>query len=148
MRSEAADHPVDHCRVFLISAESLKRFSKGGQMAVDKELIERVRKMLRQRNGVSEKRMFGGVAFMLDGNMCCGVTKELLVLRLGEEGVVAALKQPHTREMDFTGKPMKSMAFVDPLGTRADADLDAWIRRGVRFVRALPPKRMKKVRRD
>jgi len=115
-------------------------------MAIDNELVERVRKMLRRQTGVSEKRMFGGVAFMLDGNMCCGVTKELLVLRLGEEGVVAALKQPHTREMDFTGKPMKSMAFVEPLGTRTDADLDAWVRRAVRFVRTLTPKRMKTVK--
>ena len=117
-------------------------------MTVDNELVERVRKMLRRQSGVSEKRMFGGVAFMLDGNMCCGVTRELLVLRLGEQGVAAALKQPHTREMDFTGKAMKSMAFVEPPGTRADADLDAWIRRAVRFVRTLPPKRMKKVRTD
>src|SRR5881628_1926046 len=78
--------------------------------------------------------------------ICAAVTKELLVLRLGEEGVVAALKQPHTREMDFTGKPMKSMAFVEPLGTRTDADLDAWVRRAVRFVRTLTPTRMKTVK--
>ncbi len=79
--------------------------------------------------------MFGGIAYMVDGRMCCGVVKSDLMLRLGPSGAQAALKEPHTREMDFTGKPMKSMIYVDADGADADDALESWLRRAVEFSR-------------
>ena len=87
-------------------------------MPYDERLADRIRGVLSGRNGVLERRMFGGVAFLLHGNMCCGVVQDLLVLRLGSSGAELALTKPHTREMDFTGKPMKGMVYVEPDGFR------------------------------
>ena len=84
--------------------------------------------------------MFGGIAFMLGGNMCCGVNGKDLMLRLGEEGAASALAERHARPMDFTGKPLKSMVYIGPAGTRADGDLRAWVGRAVKFARTLPAK--------
>lgn len=84
--------------------------------------------------------MFGGTAFLLDGHMVCGVQGESLVLRLGREGAATALRRRHTRPMDFTGKPLASMVYVDPPGYRRDADLRAWVEQAIRFARALPRK--------
>ncbi|MBI1788289.1 MAG: TfoX/Sxy family protein, partial [Acidobacteria bacterium] len=74
-------------------------------MPFDERLADRVRSALSRGKGVAERRMFGGVAFLVRGNMCCGVTRDLLVLRVGSPGAELALGRPHTREMDFTGKP-------------------------------------------
>jgi len=109
-------------------------------MAYSEELAECVRGVLKRRKGISEKKMFGGLSFLLNGNMACGVIGEELVLRLGNEGSAEALEEAHTRAMDFTGRPMKSMVYVEPAGFRADADLKAWVDRGARFARSLPPK--------
>ena len=109
-------------------------------MPFDEHLVERVRKMLRRRNGAAERKMFGGVAFLLNGNMCCGVTGKLLVVRLGAEGTEKALMEPHTREMDFTGRVMKSMVFVDANGTKSDEQLRSWVRRACDFIKSLPQK--------
>ena len=109
-------------------------------MAYDESLAERIRTALKRRRGVSEKKMFGGLAFLLHGNMCCGVVGETLMLRLGNDGAAAALEEAHTRPMDFTGKPLKSMVYVDPAGFAADADLKSWIDRAVTFARTLPKK--------
>ena len=84
--------------------------------------------------------MFGGIAFMVAGNMCCGLTGEDLMLRLGEDGADAALEQPHTRPMDFTGRPMKGYVYVGPRGTAADDDLRSWVDRALGFATTLPPK--------
>lgn len=84
--------------------------------------------------------MFGGLAFLLNGNMCCGVVKDRLMLRLGPEGVEKALKAPHTQPMDFTGKPMKSMVYVRPEGYEADEDLERWVETAARFAKTLPAK--------
>jgi hypothetical protein len=111
-----------------------------GQMAYDLHLADRVRTILRAQKGLSERAMFGGVAFMINGHMCCGVTKTDLVVRLAPEDVVAALKRHHVRPMDFTGKPMKSMIFVAPPGSDSDADLDAWVEAAVAFANSLPGK--------
>ena len=78
--------------------------------------------------------MFGGLSFLLSGHMCCGVVKTDLVLRLGAESA-GALRQPHTRAMDFTGKPMKSMIYVGAAGTDSDEALEAWITKAVRVAR-------------
>jgi TfoX/Sxy family transcriptional regulator of competence genes len=109
-------------------------------MAYDENLVSRIRAALAPRNDVSERKMFGGVAFMVGGNMCCGVNGGDLMLRLGNEGAAAALAEPHAREMDFTGRPMRSMIYVGPEGTGADADLSAWIGRALDFAATLPAK--------
>ena len=84
--------------------------------------------------------MFGGIAFMVNGNMACGVLEEDLVLRLGEKGAAEALETPHTRAMDFTGKPMKTMVYVAPEGYRTEEALDAWIERAVKYAKTLAAK--------
>jgi TfoX/Sxy family transcriptional regulator of competence genes len=108
-------------------------------MAYDTHLAERIRWILVD-DGVTEREMFGGIAFMLHGNMVCGVTHEALMLRLGPQLAAAALDEPHTRPMDFTGKPMKSMLLVDPPGFETDDQLAGWIERARDFVGTLPPK--------
>lgn len=110
-------------------------------MAHDKGLADRLRRALPQGAEISERRMFGGIAFMVRGNMCCGVTKQgLLMLRLGEEAAAAALARPHARPMDFTGRPMKSMIFVDAAGVDSDEALRAWVAEALAFARTLQPK--------
>ncbi len=109
-------------------------------MAYDEATAERVRAALKRRRSVVERKMFGGLAFMLDEHMCCGVLDDALVLRLGEEGAKHALKRKHTRPMDFTGRPMKSMVFVDAAGIARDDALLAWIDQAVMFARSLPKK--------
>lgn len=109
-------------------------------MAYDENLADRVRHVLVGDAGLTERKMFGGLAFMLDGHMCCGVAGDELMLRLGPEGVDAALKRRHTRPMDFTGRPMASMVFVEPDGLRGSA-LRSWVEQAAAFARTLPPKR-------
>ncbi|QDV50395.1 TfoX/Sxy family protein [Gimesia fumaroli] len=109
-------------------------------MAYDEHLAERVHQLLKRRRGFSKRKMFGGICFMLHGNMCCGVTQNELMLRLGEKNVLKALEEPFTREMDFTGKPLKSMIYVDQPGFEDEADLKEWVNRAVKFVQSLPPK--------
>ncbi len=108
-------------------------------MAYDEGLAERVRTSLAAEQGLSERKMFGGLAFMLDGHMCCGIVGDELMLRLGADGADKALERAHVRPMDFTGKPMTGMVYVAPEGLRGNA-LDGWIDRAAAFVRTLPPK--------
>lgn len=84
--------------------------------------------------------MFGGLAFLVNGHMACGIVGDELMLRLGTEGADAALDEPHVRPMDFTGKPLSTMVFVEPVGLQSDQALAAWIERALNFVRTLPPK--------
>ena len=84
--------------------------------------------------------MFGGLAFLVGGHMACGIVGDELMLRLGVEGADAALDEPHVRPMDFTGKPLSTMVFVEPAGLQSDQPLAAWIERALNFVRTLPPK--------
>ncbi len=109
-------------------------------MAYDRGIAECVRDLLHDRVGFSERKMFGGVCFMLRGNMCCGVVDADLVLRLGNEGAAAALNEPHTRPMDFTGKALNSMIYLSPEGYQDEADLASWVQRASRFAESLPPK--------
>ena len=109
-------------------------------MAYDEKLAERVRRALSGREGISEKKMFGGIAYMLGGNMFCGIVKDQLMVRVGPERYEDALARPHARPMDFTGRAMRGMVYVEPEGLRSDADLGAWLRRGVDFAATLPPK--------
>ena len=110
-------------------------------MAYDDAVADRVRKVLKRRKGISERKMFGGIAFMLNGNMVCGVNKKDLVLRLGKERAANALSEPHIREMDFTGRPMKGMVFVGARGFQSDAALEKWMQYGLQFALSLPPKK-------
>jgi len=109
-------------------------------VAYDERLAERIRRALAVREGLSEKKMFGGIAFMLNGNMCAGVVSDQLMVRVGPERHEEALARPHARPMDFTGRPMKGMVYVGPEGYRSDADLAAWVSQGAQFAATLPPK--------
>ena len=109
-------------------------------MAFDEGLAERVRTMLDEFEGVSERKMFGGLCFMCEGNMCVGIVGDELMVRVGSDGYEAALASPHAREMDFTGRSMRGMVYVDELGISEDDDLGGWIGRGVEFASSLPPK--------
>ncbi len=108
-------------------------------MAYDKGLADRIRGVL-EGPEVSERKMFGGLAFMIDGNMAVGIVGDELMVRVGHEAWDAALTEPHAREMDFTGRSMKGMVFVGPEGVAEDEDLAAWIDRGASFAGSLPPK--------
>ena len=110
-------------------------------MAFDEDLAERVRGALADAPDLDERLMFGGIAFMLGEHMVCGVVGDDLMLRLGPQGADEALGRPHVREMDFTGRPMRAMVFVEPQGLRDDGELDRWIRAARAFVATLPPKR-------
>jgi TfoX/Sxy family transcriptional regulator of competence genes len=109
-------------------------------MAFDEKLADRVRAALLDVPDVRERRMFGGLAFLVGGHIACGVVGDALMLRLGEQGADAALDQPHVRPMDFTGKPMRTMVFVDSAGTASDGAVKAWMGRALTFVDALPHK--------
>jgi len=85
--------------------------------------------------------MFGGLAFMMQGHMFCGVVESSLMLRLGEEATATALKRPHTRPMDFTGRAIKSMIYVDPRGLDSDESLQSWVGSALKYVGNLPPKK-------
>ncbi len=111
-------------------------------MAFTEALAERIRQRLARRKHVEEKKMFGGVGFLLNGNLLVGVWKESLVVRLGEEEGQEALKEPHVKEFDITGKPMRNWVLVGPEGIQNDEQLSAWIQRAVKFVGALPAKEM------
>lgn len=109
-------------------------------MAYDPRLAERVRRLLARRKGITEKKMFGGLAFMLRGKMCCGVLKDELVVRVGPKLYEEALAEAHARPMDFTGRPLRSFVFIAPAGHKTDRALAKWVRRAVKFARSLPPK--------
>lgn len=109
-------------------------------MSFDEGVAQRLREILADRNDVVEKKMFGGIAFMISGNMCCGVVGEELMARVGLEQYEAALKEPHAREMDFTGKPMKGFVYVGVNGFASDEDLASWVGRCEQFARSLPVK--------
>lgn len=109
-------------------------------MAFDEALADRVRDVLAPRPELSEREMFGGIAFMVGGNMACGVIGEELMVRLGAEDAEKALEEPHTRPMDFTGKPARTTIYVDPAGTASDSDLAGWVDAGADFAASLPPK--------
>jgi TfoX/Sxy family transcriptional regulator of competence genes len=109
-------------------------------MAYDEQLARRVRSLLEGCDGYSERKMFGGLCCMLHGNMCCGVVGGELMLRLGEAGAEQALFEPHVREMDFTGRPMKSMVYVAAAGIKQDSELRRWVELAAEFASSLPPK--------
>jgi hypothetical protein len=109
-------------------------------MAFDEGLAQRIREHFAPRRPMVEKKMFGGLAVMLDGHMAVGILGETLMARVGPLAYDKALKMRHVRPMDFTGKPMKGYVFVDPPGFESDPALADWIARCESFVATLPPK--------
>ena len=109
-------------------------------MAFDETLAARIRTALGRKRGVVVKRMFGGIGYLLNGNMLVGVWKDSLIVRLGNEEGEAALLEPHVRPFDITGKAMKGWAMVAPEGIGDDDHLKGWIQRAVKFVGKLPAK--------
>ena len=109
-------------------------------MAFDQDLALRVRRLLEKQDGISERKMFGGLAFLLKGKMFCGVLGRDLVARLGAEQVQTALKRPHIRPMDFTGRPMKGYVYVAPEGLKTDRALETFLRRANAYTSSLSGK--------
>ncbi|MHB1013641.1 MAG: TfoX/Sxy family protein [Desulfobacteria bacterium] len=106
-------------------------------MAFDEEVAGRIREAVAGMPDVVEKRMFGGVAFMVRGNLCCGVIGDRLMLRVGPDGYEAALSRPNAKPIDFTGRPM---VYVEPAGFASAGDLKAWIEKAMEFALSLPAK--------
>ncbi len=109
-------------------------------MAYSESLASRIRDVFADRRAITEKKMFGGVGFMLHGNMCVGVWKTSLIARLGPERAGTALKEPYVVVFDITGRPMKGWVMVEAEGLETDEQLRAWIERAVEFVETLPSK--------
>ena len=109
-------------------------------MAASKLLVERIRYVLSRRRGITEKKMFGGVCFLLNGNMLVAVWNDSLIARLGVERAEIALTEPDIREMDLTGRPMKGWIIVGQDGIDSDQQLTRWIDLSLTFVRTLPAK--------
>jgi len=104
------------------------------------QLAEKIRTRLKKSKGIMEKKMFGGLCFLVNGNMACGVERNNLVVRVGPADYDAALKEPHARPMDFTGRPLRGFVYVTEPGYKTASRLEKWIGRGVRFARSLPAK--------
>jgi TfoX/Sxy family transcriptional regulator of competence genes len=109
-------------------------------MPYDTKLETRIRSALSDAPGFSARRMFGGVCFLLHGNMVAGVWKEFLILRLGEDAAAFALELPHVRPFDITGRAMKGWVMIEPAGCRSAARLAKWLGQARSFVDRLPPK--------
>lgn len=115
-------------------------------MAYDEGLAERVRYIVQSRPGMTERKMFGGLAFMAQGHMFIGVLGSTLMARIGPNEYGQALLRPHVREMDFTGKPMKGYVFIEPEGFESDEALEYWVNKSYEFAASLPPKPSKNPR--
>jgi len=110
-------------------------------MAFDEDLANRIREQLAGETAITERAMFGGLAFLLNGNMSVGVSGQGgLMVRVGAEGNDEALEQPHARPLEMRGRAMDGWIRVAPEGVETDAQLEAWVRRGTAFARSLPPK--------
>ncbi len=113
-------------------------------MAYDEGLAERIRQVMIDYPTASEKKMFGGIAFMLNDYMVCGVIDDMLMARVGPDNYAESLTKPHVRKMDFTGRAMKGYVHVTADAIESDDELTTWIDLCATFVRSLPPKKLKK----
>ena len=109
-------------------------------MAFDTKLAERVREQLKKKRGLTEKKMFGGLAFLLNGNMSCGIHRDELIVRLDPEKTEEALRQKNTRIFDLSGRPMRGWILVQAKGLATEATLAKWIQMGVKYASSLPAK--------
>jgi len=110
-------------------------------MAYSESLAQRIRSLLGRRRGVTEKKMFGGVGFLLNGNMCVGVWTTSLIVRIDPADYEQALLEPNVAEFDITGRPMKGWIIVEPDGLETDEELRQWIEQAIGFVGGLPAKK-------
>jgi TfoX/Sxy family transcriptional regulator of competence genes len=109
-------------------------------MAFDESLAGRIRNVLARKKNIEEKKMFGGICFLLNGNMLVGIWKDSLIARLGPDQGEEALREPHVKVFDITGKPMRNWVLVEPEGVEDDDQLAGWIERAKKFVGKLPKK--------
>lgn len=115
-------------------------------MAYNERLAERIRTILAERGGISERKMFGGLAFLLDGKMCVGVLNDDLLVRSGAERYAEALSNANARPMDFTGRPSKGMVYVSPAGVSRGPALRRWVEMGLAAANSATPSRQRKRR--
>ncbi len=113
-------------------------------MAYDEVLADRIRRVVGPRPDVTEKKMFGGLAFLLDGKMFCGIVKDDLMVRVGPDRYDAALAEAHVRPMDFTGRPMNGYVYVGPRGSRTEKAIKKWVDQSAAFVATLDHRAAKK----
>jgi hypothetical protein len=109
-------------------------------MAYDEGLAQRVREEMEELPGFDEKKMFGGICFLIHGNMACGVLNDEIIVRVGADRYQGSLEMPHTREFDITGRPMKGWVVVSSDDLESDEGLGQWLNKGIDFARSLPPK--------
>lgn len=109
-------------------------------MAYSEELADRVRDAVDGRPGVTERKMFGGIAWMVNGNMACGIIGEDLMIRLEREDAETALAEEHVGPMEFTGRPMRGFIMVEAAGTEDDVDFGRWVDAAADFAESLPAK--------
>lgn len=109
-------------------------------MAYDEGLAQRIREQFQDRQDIKEKKMFGGLCFMVSDHMCCGIIDDNLMARVGPDKYESCLKKDYVREMDFTGKPLRGLVYVAPDGITAESDLKEWIAICTNFVGSLPAK--------
>lgn len=110
-------------------------------MPYDLDLAKRILAHMQGLPALEEKKMFGGVGFLLHGNMACGVHKDSMIVRVAPEKHKQLLARPHTRSFDMTGRPMKGWLVIDPDGCRSEAQLADWVNEGVEYALSLPPKK-------
>lgn len=115
-------------------------------MAYDERLALRVRRVLADRRDIEEKAMFGGLAFMAGGHMCCGLVQARLMVRVDPQAYDRLLEEPHVRPMDFTGKPMRGFLYVEPDGIASAPALRRWVGRALALAEGLPPTAKRKIR--
>lgn len=109
-------------------------------MAYNEALAERIRGKLRNMPAFMERKMFGGICFLLHGNMACGIINDDVIVRVGKEAYESALAAPHTRKFDITGRVMTGWVMVSPAGHGSNQELDVWLQKGVDMATSLPPK--------
>ena len=109
-------------------------------MAYNAVLVRRIEKLLRRRKSVTQKEMFGGICFLVNGNMCCGVERDKLVVRVGPEQYEQLLQRRHIKPMDFTGRPLRGFIYVAPAGLKSRNALASWLELGLRYAHSLPAK--------
>ena len=117
-------------------------------MAYDEKLAERIRAAVKSAKGVSEKAMFGGIAWMKGGKMFVGTMKDELMVRVGKDAHDAEVKRPHARIMDFTGRPMKGYLIIAAAGVKTVAQVKVWADRALAHVATLPAKKTRKTRKS
>ena len=109
-------------------------------MTYNEALDKRIRRIVSKWQGTHDKKMFGGICHLLNGNMFCGVHKDFLILRLGKERSEEALKLPHTKPFDITGKKMNGWVMLTPEGYKSDDELKSWLVEAKKFAQNLPEK--------